>query len=245
MSEDPSGYKSSPTRAISHLSVPITCLNGCQNRLELVPHGDGHALMFGRCEHRHGFNLGQVEEVAANAETVLLEHATEVKTMRAMMADLFSIAFPENPTVKSTAGEAIAREGCRCEKYAGERDRCQFKPLCDELTKLTGWVRDLQSGMYINCVYCGHRYGPSDKVPASMADVLKAHIAECPKHPMSELVAALRVAKETIHTWHGDLAWDIYDRNSPEMMTINKALALVQVPVSNQPSAEVPDAADD
>lgn len=49
------------------------------------------------------------------------------------------------------------------------------------------WVDDLQSEMCINCVYCGHRYGPQDDVPASMADVLKAHVEQCSKHPMSQL----------------------------------------------------------
>lgn len=49
------------------------------------------------------------------------------------------------------------------------------------------WVRDLQSGMFVNCVYCGHRYGPDPGTPVSMADVLKAHVEECPKHPMSAL----------------------------------------------------------
>jgi hypothetical protein len=59
--------------------------------------------------------------------------------------------------------------------------------LLDENEKLQQWINDLQSGMYINCVYCGHRYGPSSEVPAAMADVLKAHIEQCPKHPMSAL----------------------------------------------------------
>lgn len=27
----------------------------------------------------------------------------------------------------------------------------------DEVSRLTKWVSDLQSGMYVNCVYCGHR----------------------------------------------------------------------------------------
>lgn len=53
------------------------------------------------------------------------------------------------------------------------------------------WINDLQSGMYVNCVYCGHRYGPADEVPASMADVLKQHIEQCPEHPMSKLKAEL------------------------------------------------------
>lgn len=52
---------------------------------------------------------------------------------------------------------------------------------------LRQWVNDLQSGMYVNCVYCGHRYGPEKYTPASMADVLKEHIEQCPEHPMSKL----------------------------------------------------------
>jgi DNA-directed RNA polymerase subunit RPC12/RpoP len=52
-----------------------------------------------------------------------------------------------------------------------------------ELTRVRKWIDDLQSGMYINCVYCGHRYGPKDKVPTGMADALKLHISQCPEHP--------------------------------------------------------------
>jgi SHS2 domain-containing protein len=53
------------------------------------------------------------------------------------------------------------------------------------------WVEDLQSGMYVNCVYCGHRYGPKETTPVTMADALTAHIAACPEHPMSKLMAAV------------------------------------------------------
>ncbi len=53
--------------------------------------------------------------------------------------------------------------------------------------QLKAWVGDLQSGMYVNCVYCGHRYGPGETTPVSMADALKAHVEECPHHPMSAL----------------------------------------------------------
>ncbi len=81
----------------------------------------------------------------------------------------------------------------------------RLEQLCDELKKkverLHGWVTDLQAGMYINCVYCGHRYGPDDKVPASMADVLKAHVEQCPDHPMSKLKAenaTLRAAADLV-----------------------------------------------
>lgn len=71
--------------------------------------------------------------------------------------------------------------------------------LIDELIgvidRLRGWVNDLQLGMYINCVYCGHRYGLRNEVPTSMADVLKQHIEQCPSHPMSALKAELERLK--------------------------------------------------
>jgi len=59
--------------------------------------------------------------------------------------------------------------------------------LRQDIQNLEQWVDDLQSGMFINCVYCGHRYGPRDEVPTSMAQVLKEHVEQCPKHPMSKL----------------------------------------------------------
>lgn len=54
-----------------------------------------------------------------------------------------------------------------------------------EIADLTQWVSDCQSGMYVNCVYCGHRYGPREDTPVAMADVLREHIEQCPKHPLS------------------------------------------------------------
>jgi len=63
----------------------------------------------------------------------------------------------------------------------------EVEALLREHAKLKAWVDDLQSGMFINCVYCGHRYGPEDEVPATMADALKEHIEQCQKHPMSAL----------------------------------------------------------
>lgn len=56
-----------------------------------------------------------------------------------------------------------------------------------EVRVLEKWIADLQSGMYVNCVYCGHRYGPSDDPEATRAELLHAHVEVCPKHPMSEL----------------------------------------------------------
>jgi len=64
-----------------------------------------------------------------------------------------------------------------------------FYDLRADNARLRGWVNDLQSGMYINCVYCGHRFGPEDEVPATMAEALKEHVEKCPEHPMSALKA--------------------------------------------------------
>ena len=58
-----------------------------------------------------------------------------------------------------------------------------------ELDRMRRWIDDLQSGMYVNCVYCGHRYGPGETTPVTMADALKAHVEQCPSHPMSALKA--------------------------------------------------------
>ncbi|MHB8272785.1 hypothetical protein [Bradyrhizobium sp.] len=71
--------------------------------------------------------------------------------------------------------------------YNTEPDGDLHGECAAEIHRLEKWIADLQSGMYVNCVYCGHQYGPSKTTPVSMADALKAHIEECPKHPMSEL----------------------------------------------------------
>lgn len=63
----------------------------------------------------------------------------------------------------------------------------KLKQLEADNERLQNWINDLQSGMYINCVYCGHQYGPDTEVPASMADVLKEHVEKCPEHPMAKL----------------------------------------------------------
>lgn len=68
--------------------------------------------------------------------------------------------------------------------------RAEIAALEAENARLEQQVADLQSGMWINCVYCGHRYGPADKTPSTKAQMLKDHIEHCPKHPMSTLKTA-------------------------------------------------------
>ncbi len=67
-----------------------------------------------------------------------------------------------------------------------------------EIERLQQWVHDLQSGMYINCVYCGHRYGPDDKVSPTMQQVLYDHITECPKHPLNAAKARIAALEQLL-----------------------------------------------
>ena len=63
----------------------------------------------------------------------------------------------------------------------------ELAALVLERDNLKQWVDDLLSNGYVNCVYCGYRYGPKGDTPVSMADTLKEHVERCPKHPMSAL----------------------------------------------------------
>jgi len=65
----------------------------------------------------------------------------------------------------------------------------EMSRLRAENERMTAWVEDLQSGMYVNCVYCGHRYGPGATTPVSMSDALREHVEQCSEHPMSALRA--------------------------------------------------------
>lgn len=74
----------------------------------------------------------------------------------------------------------------------------ELERLKQELEKYKQWINDLQNGMYINCVYCGHRYGTSDEVPCSMAEVLKKHVMQCENHPMSKLLTMCKKSSEVL-----------------------------------------------
>lgn len=78
----------------------------------------------------------------------------------------------------------------------GCADASEQREAVVEIERLQTWVNDLQSGMYINCVYCGHRCGPQKDTPAVMADVLKAHIEKCPEHPLSHAKAEIERLRE-------------------------------------------------
>lgn len=99
--------------------------------------------------------------------------------------------------------------------------------LISENNRLQQWVNDLQSGMYVNCVYCGHRYGPEQDTPATMSDILKEHIEHCSNHPMSSLRAECERLKKAIRDaieWSNG-HWDEWgDRAKHCLYILEKAL---------------------
>ena len=116
----------------------------------------------------------------ALVEAAVLRRNTQLRPPEEFTTPYDWIVIPRIDFDAVRANLPAAREALeRMEGIAKDRDRLQ------------AWVHDLQAGMYINCVYCGHRYGPDDEVPATMAQALKEHIEQCPKHPMSALKARL------------------------------------------------------
>jgi len=89
----------------------------------------------------------------------------------------------------STDGEKKLREvlyGNKSEplENSGGSDDSLFQDAAEEIQNLRKWVGDLQDGMYVNCIYCGHRYPPG--TPESRDKYLYEHICTCPKHPLSK-----------------------------------------------------------
>jgi len=80
----------------------------------------------------------------------------------------------------------------------------EIRELQEQNEKLEAWIDDLQSGMYINCVYCGHRYGPNTpRVETTMRKALEEHIASCPKHPLSKAKSELEQARRELADLRG------------------------------------------
>lgn len=73
-----------------------------------------------------------------------------------------------------------------------------MESLENKVERLQRWVNDLQSGMYINCVYCGHRYGPDPGTPVAMSEVLKKHIEQCPEHPLHAMKVRCEKAEKLL-----------------------------------------------
>jgi len=77
----------------------------------------------------------------------------------------------------------------------------QLRDANAEVERLKKQVADCQSGMWVSCIYCGHRYGPKATTPVTQADLLTKHAEQCSKHPMSTLRAEVeRLEKQLADT---------------------------------------------
>lgn len=92
-----------------------------------------------------------------------------------------------DPTAPTYTEQVVAETTARVDRTF----RDKIVSLESKNAQLEQWVADCQSGMYINCVYCGHRYGPREDTPVAMADVLREHIEQCPQHPLSHAKAEI------------------------------------------------------
>lgn len=55
------------------IEQPTIEICDCENKYSIEQHGDAHALYFGRCNHRHGYNLARISEISFNCELKELE----------------------------------------------------------------------------------------------------------------------------------------------------------------------------
>lgn len=73
--------------------------------------------------------------------------------------------------------------------------------LEEQLRRYKLWVDDLQSGSYVNCGYCGYRYGPCQDRPVAMADLLKQHVERCQEHPLFKLRKIAAAAYDALRSY--------------------------------------------
>lgn len=111
-------------------------------------------------------------------------------------------------TTPNTQREAMAKDvGDRIEqevqKYLDMKERQGYGHTIEDVRK------------HVNAGVIIHKHFASSPAPLDVKDVMI-------------LYDALREAKRTIKSLHGDIAWDIYDQHSPEMKRINKAIKLFE-----------------
>jgi hypothetical protein len=66
----------------------IMLLCDCKDRFTIEPHGEGLTLYYGRCDHKHGYNLGEIREPSYNALSVLNGPIEERDLIRASYNEL-------------------------------------------------------------------------------------------------------------------------------------------------------------
>jgi len=107
-------------------------------------------------------------------------------------------------------------------KKVNAEDHELMEAMSATITRLRCWVDDLHSEMYINCVYCGHRYGPDTKETRAMSEVLHAHVAVCPEHPLSAALAEIEQLKQDMEPFMAQItqAKTYTEADPPETYTI-------------------------
>lgn len=111
-----------------------------------------------------------------------------------------------------------------------------------ENEKLERWVDDLQAGGWVNCVYCGKRYGARDeqlKVHETMREALEEHVESCPKHPLAKYKAELMKRDHIMNTIWATLAARKREAalyNEAEWTGLALALAIVKDLLDDEPS---------
>lgn len=84
------------------------------------------------------------------------------------------------------ANSAFAAVSTECERISARLNEAN-----QTVAAQRRWIEDLQSGQWVNCVFCGHRYIPREASPTDPTALLRSHIASCAKHPLHETREAL------------------------------------------------------
>ena len=71
-------------------------------------------------------------------------------------------------------------------------EQIEIAELRTEIMRLNKFCDDLQEKIYVNCAYCGHRYGPRHTTKRAMTDLIKDHIRQCKRHPLRRALANVR-----------------------------------------------------
>lgn len=181
-------------------------------------------LMVVASTERHTYDAGEYVPLQ-NKNDSLVREQDDAKFIAHAREDIPRLVLLARRAMSVEAGGEVTLEQAYAElrdAFFAEGDK--RKAAEAEVERLRAWVDDLQSGMYVNCVYCGHRYGPKETTPVSMQDVLKAHVEQCPKHPMSQLRAENEWLKRRLRE-----AVLILGPNSPSEATKERAVFLEQL----------------
>lgn len=65
------------------MNVDMTCQ--CPDEYSFEPHGEGWALYYGRCDHRHGYNIAFIKEPDIKQITEMLEKLKEIDQLKKVL----------------------------------------------------------------------------------------------------------------------------------------------------------------